>query len=187
MNKMSFNFVLRTLTPVLVHNRFKTSYSSGGVITPAVQLSIAIHVLPGGLYYDAVMNWVVGRSTSFQIFPNTLCAMDDSLSIPGIPITDNEKLNGLATGFERSKIHSNRLFGYVAAVDGIAIEVTKIVDKFVPRNFSFCKTTYALPLQAAVDVKYRFPCISFVVLTAHTMQWLSTYLRLRTTFTLVKW
>eukprot|EP00171_Calliarthron_tuberculosum_P017228 IDg17228t1 len=54
----------------------------------------------------------------------------------------------------------NPLYGCAAALDGIAVEITKLLDYYVPQNFYFRKGIYALPVQALFDSDYCFRFMS---------------------------
>jgi hypothetical protein len=66
------------------------------------------------------------------------------------------RLRRLADGFSTSRAIRSPLFGCVAALDGIAITITKPADTYFPRNIFCRKGMYAVPIQAMVDHSYRF-------------------------------
>ena len=75
----------------------------------------------------------------------------------------------------------NPLYGFVAALDGICIEVQKPLDLYGPRDFYCRKGMYAIPAQALVDGKYRFLYLSAKCCgsTPDGISWASTTLCLR--------
>jgi DDE superfamily endonuclease len=75
--------------------------------------------------------------------------------MPGVPMGDTAKLRKLADKFVESRTPASPLYGCVGALDGIAICITKPLDKFFPRNFFCRKGMDAIPVQAVVDSSYK--------------------------------
>jgi hypothetical protein len=136
--------------------------SSGGRINPSVRLTVTLCLLSGAAYHDLMMLFRMGRSTVFQVFFETICAMTKRLRLPGITFDDEDKLDELAMGFSRKG--GSPLYGCVGAVDGIAIKIMKPLDEDNPASYWCRKGFYCIPVQAIADYKYRFTYISAVCL-----------------------
>lgn len=156
MARVSFYKLLRLLRHHLHRDELQAARSSGGVISPSLRLAVTLRLLAGGSYLDQMLSFRVGRSTVFAIFKETIHALFQELKMPGIPRSEVEGLQKLADEFQRSRGAVSPLYGCVAALDGIAIEISKPPDDYIPRNFYCRKGMYALPVQACVDARYRF-------------------------------
>lgn len=62
-------------------------------------------------------------------------AIMKDIPMPGIDIGDSEALKDIADGFHQSRSNPNPLYGCVAALDGVAIAISKPPDYYVPRTF----------------------------------------------------
>jgi hypothetical protein len=100
----------------------------------------------------------VASYTVYDVSHSTVASII-RLSMPGLPFQCAE-LQNLSLSFSNSRQPPNPLFGCVAALDGICIEVQKPIRMYGPREFYFRKGMYAIPAQALVDVKYRFLYLS---------------------------
>lgn len=70
-----------------------------------------------------------------------------------IPIDDAAASRTLYDEFLNSRALPNPLHGYIGALYGIALEIWKPTDTYIPCNYFFQETMYALPLQAIVDAR----------------------------------
>lgn len=160
LSRRAFDKLVVLLHPYLVRDEAQAKRSSGGAIEPAMRLGITLRMLSGGLHHDQMISWCIGRSTTYAVFKDTTCSINTVMSMPGVPLRDESKLQALANEFSSSRALPNPLYGCVAALDGIAITITKPPDEYVPRNFVCRKGFYELPVQAVVDARYRFLCMS---------------------------
>lgn len=76
------------------------SLSSVGVIEPEVWLAITLHILGGGSYLEQMVIWSVGRSMVSQVLLNTVYTVNENLSMPGVPLGDENSMKDLADGFQ---------------------------------------------------------------------------------------
>jgi DDE superfamily endonuclease len=135
------------------------SRSSGGRVDPEVRLALTIRMLSGASYLDTMMLFRVASSIIYDIFHRTIASIIRRIAMPCLPFQQNEMQN-LALFFTNSRQPPNPLYGCVAALDGICIEVQKPLDMYGPRDFYCRKGMYAIPAQALVDANYRFLYLS---------------------------
>ena len=95
----------------LQRNELQGRLSSGDVVRPDVRLAITLRLLAGGTYHDQMMTWNVGRSSTVDVFLDTLSAVREEISTPGIPFSDIPALKLLANGFLYSRNVPSPLYG----------------------------------------------------------------------------
>eukprot|EP00171_Calliarthron_tuberculosum_P002445 IDg2445t1 len=161
-SRPSFDKLVCMLHCHLIRDAERASRSSGGAISPSLRLAITLRLLSGGSYLDQMISFHVGRSTVFAVFKETVLAIMKVLKMPGVPLTNFEKLLQLANDFQNSRVCPSPIRGCIAAIDGIAIGIQKPPDEYMPRNFFCRKGKFALPVQACVDSNYRFLTMSCV-------------------------
>lgn len=66
--------------------------------------------------------------------------------MPGILVHDQPKLTKLANEFHLSRSLPSPQYGCIAALDGIAVSISKPPDEYGPRNFYCRKGKYVLPV-----------------------------------------
>jgi DDE superfamily endonuclease len=154
--------------------------SSGGRVDPDVRLALTIRMLSGASYLDMMMLFRVASSTIYDVFHGTIASIIRRIAMPGLSFQQNE-LQNLALSFTNSRQPSNPLYGCVAALDGICIEVQKPLDMYGPREFYCRKGMYAIPAQALVDANYKFLYLSAKCAgsTPDGIAWASSTLGLR--------
>jgi DDE superfamily endonuclease len=121
-----------------------------------VRLAILLRMLGGASYLDIQLIFHCGRSTIYSVFYDTIDAVLRTLRMPGVPVYDAEAMRNLASGFHTSRRTPNPLWGCIGALDGIAIAITKPLDRYFPRHYWTRKGFYAIPVQAICDSSYRF-------------------------------
>eukprot|EP00171_Calliarthron_tuberculosum_P022194 IDg22194t1 len=136
LSRRTFQKLVPLLLPYLVRDELQGRRSSGSGIEPELRLGMTLRMLAAdyNMTDDFVVCWALN----------------------GVPLRDEAKLGRLARDFSRSRSVTNPLYGCIAALDGIAITISKPPDNYVPRNFYCRKGMYALPVQAVVDSRYRF-------------------------------
>jgi hypothetical protein len=100
------------------------SRSSGGRVDPEVRLALTIRMFSGASHLDLMMLFRVASSTVHNVFHRTIASPIERKAMPGLPFQQNE-LQNLALSFTTSRQPPNRLYGCLAALDGICIEVQK--------------------------------------------------------------
>jgi DDE superfamily endonuclease len=156
------------------------SRSSGGRVEPDVRLALTISISSGASYLDMIMLFRVASSTIYDVFHSTVASIIRRITMPGLPFQRTE-LQNLELSFTNSRQPPSPLYGCVAALIGICIEVQKPMDMYGPRDFYCRKGMYAVPAQALVDSDYRFLYLSAncVGSTPDGIAWDSSSLGLR--------
>lgn len=85
-----------------------------------------------------MLTWRVRRSTEFDVFRQTIKAVNQILKLSGIQLTNPEKLHEFAEEFKNSRDRANPLYRRVLALDALGIEISKPGDQFSSRNH-FCR------------------------------------------------
>jgi hypothetical protein len=151
--------LLCTLKSDLTRDMHMASRSTGGRVEPDVRLALTLRILSGASYLDMVMLFRVASSTVYHVFHSTVKSITRRIAMPGLPLQQSE-LQNLALSFTNSRQPPSLLYGCVAALDGICVEIQKPLDMYGPRDFYCRKGMYAIPAQALVDAKYRFLYLS---------------------------
>jgi hypothetical protein len=81
-------------------------------------------MLSGASYLDLMMFLREASSTIRDFFHRTIPSIIKRIAVPGLPLQQNE-LQNLVQSFTSSRQPPNPLYGCVAALDGICIEVQK--------------------------------------------------------------
>jgi DDE superfamily endonuclease len=152
--------LLAVLQSELSNDQRMAIISSGSPVEPAIRLALTLRILGGGSHHDLAMLFRIATVTVYSVFHATIDAINNRLSLPGVPLEDTAELRKLAEGFALSRRSQNPIFGVVGALDGIALKISKPDDGHVPRNYWCRKGYYAIPVQAVVDSRYRFTYMS---------------------------
>jgi hypothetical protein len=99
------------------------SRSSGGGVDPEVRLALARRMLSKASHLYLKL-FRVASSTIYNVFHTTLPSTINPIAMPGLPFQQSE-LQNLALSFKSSRQLPNPLYGCVAALDGMCIEVQK--------------------------------------------------------------
>lgn len=134
LSRNEFSLLLSRLIPLLDYDRRQAQRSSGSVVTSEIRLACTLRLFAGGSVHDQMMLFGLARATVYDVFHSTVDTILAKLSMPGLPIHDDDALSELAYGFGTSRCIPNSLYGCVAALDGIAIEICKPRNSDVPRN-----------------------------------------------------
>jgi hypothetical protein len=144
--------------------------SSGSPVESAVRLALTLLILSGGSHHDLAMLFRIATVTVYSVFHATIDAINNLLSLPGVPLEDAADLRKLAECCALSRRTQNpRYFGIVGALDGIALKLSKPDDGHVPRNYWCRKGYYAIPAQAVVDSRNRFTYMSAMAVGSMTL------------------
>jgi hypothetical protein len=99
------------------------SRSSGGRVDPEVRLALAIRMLSKSAHLY-LMLFRGASSSIYNVFHRTIPSTIKRIAMPGLPFQQNE-LQKLALSFSSSRQLPNPIYGCLAALDGICIEVQK--------------------------------------------------------------
>ena len=130
--------------------------SSGSGVTTDLCLSMTLRYLAGGSYLDIIDMHKVGRSTFYKAVWCTVRAINETYSLPGLPLSNPDLLQDIADGFHT--LNKWTLPGCVGAIDGIGIEITKPTpwDTMYPVQFKNRKGWWSINCQAMCDSNLRF-------------------------------
>ena len=123
------------------------------------RLAITLRMLAGARYGDLMLLYCIKQCTVYNVFHDTVDALNEVLKFPLLPKTD-EGLRRLANEMKLSRCRGNPLTGCIGALDGICIKIDKPRAELNPALFYCRKGYYAIPVQALVDHSYRFLCAS---------------------------
>jgi hypothetical protein len=129
--------------------------SSGGIFEPAVRLGLTLRILAGASYLDMMLTFRVAKSTVFELFWDTVQAIDYCMSLPALPFGNTDDLRRMAIDFTNSRSPPSPLHGCIGALDGILLKVSKPADIYHPAKFYCRKGYYALPFKVVVDSRYK--------------------------------
>jgi hypothetical protein len=109
------------------------SRSSGCRVDPEVRLALTIRMLSGASYLDLMSLFRVASFTMYDPFHRTIASIIKRIAMPALPFQHNE-LQNLALSFKSSRQPPNPLYGCVAPLDGICIEVQKPLEMYGHRD-----------------------------------------------------
>lgn len=158
LSKATFQDLVEKLRPYVgVHttDRFARSSSGSGVSTELC-LSMTLRYLCGGHVLDIIDLHGVAKATFYHGLWITISAINVVLSLPGLPLKNEEGLRKLSEGFHLKSKGTMR--GCVGAIDGIAIQIIKpsAWDTIQPQTFKNRKKFYSINCQAICDADLRF-------------------------------
>ena len=160
MTQSSFFQLLTLLRPSLIRNELQGNHGCpNGIISPELQLSMAIRWLAGGSYLDIHHFHGVSQAGFFYSKNNVLLAIRQcpELQIVYPSLTDKSTLNSIASGFKQKS--TNGVFDKcIGAVDGILIELhcVKGPEAIRAARYWTRKSCFALNVQAVCDSSRRF-------------------------------
>lgn len=116
---------------------------SGRSTIPAdVSLAITLRVFAGWSYFGTRIAFHIGRSTVYHILHDTIDALDEYFSFPGLPDLEEELLH-IATGFQMSRRQRKPLPFRMGASDGILIPILKPAESHRPAAYFTRKGNFA--------------------------------------------
>lgn len=137
-------------------NHKKAIASSGCGVPTEICLSMTLRWLAGGSVFDIIDMHYVGKATFYKYLWMTISAINIVVPLPGLPCSDEERLEKLSNGFR--KLNGDTMRGCVGAIDGIAIEIIKpsAWDAVYPVRFRNRKGFFSINCQAICDADLRF-------------------------------
>lgn len=94
-------------------------------MSTSIRLIFKLRFIAGGIYLDHILAFRLAESTVYSVFHSTVRAILDTLSIPGVPLTEAGALKDLYDGFICLRAMSEPLYGCIEVLYGIAIDITK--------------------------------------------------------------
>lgn len=137
----------------------KKAYKDGSRTPAKIKLANTLWFMEGGSVNDISLNLHLGAPLVHKMFSNVVCYTNRRLSLPTMPKTEVEMENAALTFFT-SRTTLNHLAGCISAVDGINVALEKLKKIYNPSEFFCGKGYYAAPVQAMVDLNYRFRAVS---------------------------
>jgi DDE superfamily endonuclease len=102
----------------------------------------------------------LAKSTVYAVFKETVLAIGATMQLVGIPFDNEIALRKCSIQFINSRNPPSPLHGYVEAVDGLLLHITKPAYRYNPAHYFCRKGFYAIPLQVVCNSNYRVLYIS---------------------------
>lgn len=158
LTRQQFNKMCHLISPIL-SRRVKRNTDKAATVPVEVMLCVTLRILAGASYLDVGWPYGIGSTTTYQVFTQTLHALNQCLDPIIFPQSESE-CREEANRFRRNR--RSPLYGIIAALDGIAIAIQqpRLLDTPDPRKYYNRKGFFAICVQAAVAANYKFLFVS---------------------------
>lgn len=158
MNVESFMKLKIVIEPLCTRQQ-RVQCTHAPAVSVDVMLCVSLRLLAGASYLDVSWPYGIGVSTVYEIFEQTIDALDQSLRNIQFPTTESACTNEAQKFCDLRK---TPIVGIIGALDGIAIAIQqpRLNDAPDARKYFNRKGFFALVVQAVASADYKFTFVS---------------------------